>query len=256
MGGHRGGETASRLTVESIGAAFETTTRENNSTFSADWLAEVIREANREVHAAAQADTNLRGMGTTVVSVLIDIDGRAFVSHVGDSRAYLLRDGKFERLTDDHSVGEMQRRGMLTEEEAARHPRRNEILRSVGVDSEVEPETRELELQPGDSLMLCSDGLCGVLNDTRIHATMVDAIAAGGDEENSADELTRIVAGWIAGANDVGGPDNITAQLLRIPKEPRPQAEDPSAGAGSFAAIGVLGVLVAGVAVFAWVLWH
>lgn len=254
MGGHRGGETASRLAVESIGSAFESAPRDDNSVFSAEWLDQALREANREVHAAAQADASLRGMGTTVVSVLIDIDGRAFVSHVGDSRAYLLRDDQFERITEDHSViGEMQRRGMLTEEAAARHPRRNEILRSVGVESEVTPETRELELRPGDSVMLCSDGLCGVLNDEQIHETMHDAIANADDE---ADELRGIVDGWIAGANDRGGPDNITAQLLKIPRQPLSSSDLDTAGAGSFAAIGMLGVLVAGLATFAWILWN
>lgn len=254
MGGHRGGETASRLAVESIGSAFESAPRDDDSVFSADWLDQALREANREVHAAAQADASLRGMGTTVVSVLIDIDGRAFVSHVGDSRAYLLRDDQFERITEDHSViGEMQRRGMLTEEAAARHPRRNEILRSVGVESEVTPETRELELRPGDSVMLCSDGLCGVLTDEQIHETMHDAIAIADDE---ADELRGIVDGWIAGANDRGGPDNITAQLLKIPRQPLSSSDLDPAGAGSFAAIGMLGVLVAGLATFAWILWN
>ena len=176
MGGHRGGETASRLAVETLAAAFEAATRGANSPFSAGWLAETIQRANRDVHAAAEAGPGLRGMGTTLVSVLVDTDGRAFVGHVGDSRAYLLRGETLERVTEDHSVvAEMQRRGMLTEAEAERHPRRNEILRSVGVDTDVEPETRELELRAGDNVILCSDGLCGVLDDGEIYAVIASA---------------------------------------------------------------------------------
>lgn len=250
MGGHRGGETASRLTVEALSTAFETATGDGESPFSSHWLDDAVRATNREVHAAAQANPELGGMGTTVVSVLIDIDGRAFVSHAGDSRLYRIRDGNLERITEDHSVvAEMQRRGLLTEIEAAIHPRRNEIVRSIGSDGEVAPDTTELDLQPGDELLLCSDGLCGVLDDAAIASVLNEGREAGYPAE-------RIVGEWIARANDAGGPDNITAQLLRTPAEPLAVEAAPTKSRGSFASLGMLGVLVIGLVLFAWILWN
>ncbi|MEE3332306.1 MAG: Stp1/IreP family PP2C-type Ser/Thr phosphatase [Myxococcota bacterium] len=250
MGGHLGGETASRLTVEALSSAFETASSDGESPFSSHWLDDAIRAANREVHTAAQANPELRGMGTTVVCVLIDVDGRAFVSHAGDSRLYRARDGNLERITEDHSVvAEMQRRGLLTEIEAAAHPRRNEIVRSVGVGGEVTPDTTELDLQPGDEVLLCSDGLCGVLDDPAIAAVLNEGREAGYP-------AGHIVAEWIARANDAGGPDNITAQLLRTPVEPLTVKPTPTEAGGSFAALGMLGLLVIGLALFAWILWN
>ena len=164
MGGHRGGATASRLAVESL----ERSLAETNE-LSGDWLAAAIRKANREVHGRSEQEPGLRGMGTTLVAVLISPDGRAWVGHVGDSRAYRLRGDTFEALTEDHSVvAEMIRRGVITPTEAIIHPRRNEILRSVGVEADCQPDVAELELAPGDRVLLCSDGLCGVVPDRDI----------------------------------------------------------------------------------------
>lgn len=231
MGGHRGGATASRLTVDELGRAFAAA-----DAVSDRWLDEAIRDANREVHAVAERDPNLVGMGTTVVAVLAVPDGEAWVAHVGDSRAYRLRDGVLEPLTEDHSVvAEMIRRGVLRPEEAATHPRRNEILRSVGVDATVEPEITAVELRPGDRILLCSDGLCGVVPDDEIGAL----IAASSPE--------GAVAAAIEAANELGGPDNITAIVAAV--------EPPGAGSGSSTALGVLVALVAALGWFAFELW-
>jgi protein phosphatase len=236
MGGHRGGATASRLAVEALGAALE---RAENA--SPEWLADAIRTANREVHAAAARDPELRGMGTTLVAVLIDPDGRAWVGHVGDSRAYLARAGHLEPLTEDHSVvAEMIRRGLLTPDEAAIHPRRNEILRSVGIEDDVAPEIRELELAPGDVLLLCSDGLCGVVPDDEIERIVT--------RHPPEDGVERVVEA----ANELGGPDNITAVIARVPEE---LAGARSAGGGSAAALALLVTLVGALGVFAFRLW-
>jgi protein phosphatase len=238
MGGHRGGATASKLAVDSLGAALE-----RAGDVSAAWFASAIRAANGEVHARAEREAELRGMGTTLVAVLVAPNGRAWVGHVGDSRAYRLRDAALEPLTDDHSVvAEMIRRGLLTPDEAAIHPRRNEILRSVGVEAEVEPEVRELALLPGDRLLLCSDGLCGVVPDDELEQLL------------RADTPDESVALAIAAANESGGPDNITAVIAEVPALPGAAAA-AGRGEGSTVALALLAALVVALGAFAFKLW-
>ena len=249
MGGHRGGATASRVTVEVLGEAFEVAPAKRG--LSQAWLSDTLQAANGEVHAAAADDPALRGMGTTVVCALVTPDGAAHVCHVGDSRAYLLREGALTRLTEDHSVvAEMLRRGLLTEEEADVHPRRNEILRSVGVEAEVVPETREIGLLPGDTLLLCSDGLCGVLSDAEI-ASRFDRPGERGLDEIAADLIDE--------ANARGGPDNITVVALRASHEATSEAQTGMAPRseppGSYTALALLAALVGGLALFTWILW-
>ena len=123
MGGHRGGATASRLATETIGEVFAKSTAN-----SPDMLYDAVSAANTRVHQASLEDPELRGMGTTVVTMLFDAEGLAWVAHVGDSRAYRLHSAGIEQITQDHSVvGEMVRRGLITAEEAEVHPRRNEM---------------------------------------------------------------------------------------------------------------------------------
>ena len=145
-------------------------------------------------------------MGTTLVGLLIHSDGRAWVAHVGDSRAYRMRGGRFEALTQDHSVvAELVRSGMLTEEEAESDPRRNEILRSVGVEETVAADISEVTIQPGDRFLLCSDGLTGPVT-----ANEIASVLGRNEPENAVRTL-------IARANEAGGPDNITAIALHYP---------------------------------------
>jgi protein phosphatase len=201
MGGHAGGETASRLAVETVeefvgGSAGDPT-----------WLLRTALEAaNRRVLEQARSDPSLTGMGTTGVALLFQPGGSAWVAHVGDSRAYRLRDGRLEQLTPDHSlVAEFERRGLITAEEARVHPRRNEVLRCIGVDSEVDVDVAPVEVRSGDQYLLCSDGLCGVLTDEEIAAELLRAAP-----EAAARRL-------VDAANERGGPDNITVQIARIP---------------------------------------
>lgn len=214
MGGHRGGATASREAVAAIGRVFvERPVEDPGST-----LAQAIDEANAHVFALAQSDPELAGMGTTVVALLVDGAGRAAVAHVGDSRCYRWRSGRLEALTVDHSVvAEMLRRGVLTAEEAAFHPRRNEILRSVGVLPEVESEVAPIGLEPGDWLLLCSDGLCGVVSDAEIELVLARARSA-----------ERAVEDLVALANESGGPDNVTVQILAVGAGWRPAGSRPT----------------------------
>jgi serine/threonine protein phosphatase PrpC len=234
MGGHRGGATASREALAAIAADF---LADANGERAADLperaapgaadpgerLRRAIESANERVHSMSEEDPGLAGMGTTVVAFLLDAPGRGTVAHVGDSRAYRLRGGRLEALTTDHSVvAEMLRRGVLTAEEAAYHPRRNEILRSVGVLPEVDVEVGAVELAVGDWILLCSDGLCGVVSDAEIEEVLVAAASDPNALETAADDLVAL-------ANDCGGPDNVTVQLLALlpgwPMRPRAAAE-------------------------------
>jgi len=201
MGGHRGGATASRVATETIGEIFEASTADPPET-----LYDALTAANQRVHQLSIDDPELRGMGTTIVSLLFDGDGGVWVAHVGDSRAYRLHGGAIEQITEDHSVvAEMVRRGLITPEEADVHPRRNEILRSVGVEAEVEIDIARVHASPGDHFMLCSDGLTGLVADDEI-AEAVDQLPI----ETAAERL-------VAMANARGGQDNITLQIASLP---------------------------------------
>jgi protein phosphatase len=203
MGGHRGGAVASREAIAAIGASFaDARPAPDASTF----LSRAITEANARVFSLARQDPELAGMGTTVVALLFDPAGRATVAHVGDSRCYRLRHRRLEPLTQDHSVvAEMLQRGVLTPEEAAYHPRRNEILRSVGVLRDVQVEVAPVDVAVGDWFLLCSDGLCGVVSDAEIEEVLV---AAASPED--------AVAALVDLANECGGPDNVTVQILAV----------------------------------------
>jgi PPM family protein phosphatase len=199
MGGARAGEVASRLAVESfapgIGAAADAEVA----------LAGLVREANAHIYERSHRHAEEAGMGTTLTAMYVGPE-EISIAHVGDSRAYRLRDGALERLTEDHSlVDEMIREGRLTPEEALEHPQRSVITRALGNESEVEVDTRSLSGRSGDVYLLCSDGLTTMVDETivetllREHARLRDAGEA-----------------LIAAANDAGGRDNITVVLVRV----------------------------------------
>jgi len=201
MGGHRGGETASRVAVETMGRVFGDAAE---GTTPPDLLRAAFERANAEVHGLARRTPELAGMGTTGVALLLH-DAAAWVGHVGDSRAYRMRGGRLEALTQDHSlVAELQRRGFVTAEEAAVHPRRNEVLRSIGIEPEVEVDLTALAVEPGDRFLLCSDGLCGVVPD--------DEIAPVLSSETPEHAARRLVDLAIAR----GAPDNVTVQVVAV----------------------------------------
>lgn len=204
MGGHRGGSIASRLALEAIEEVFQ-----RGDLSGSELLSEALDVANRRVHDAASNDPGLHGMGTTIVAVLFEdrLDG-AWIAHVGDSRLYRLRGSRVEQLTEDHSaVAELVRRGVITKEEAETHPRRNEILRSLGVLAEVEPSLARIDLREGDQVLLCSDGLSGVLSDDEIAGMLLQA------------EPTEAVRGLVDSVNARGAPDNVTVVIGSIPLE-------------------------------------
>jgi protein phosphatase len=199
MGGHAGGEVASRVAVEAATASFAA-----GGGALAERLRTAIGAANRAVLDAAAANRALAGMGTTAVALALD-DAGACTANVGDSRAYRLRRGLLEQLTRDHSVvAELVRRGQISEDEALMHPRRHEVLRSLGFETELDIDVEPAEIAAGDVFLLCSDGLTGVVDDAEIAALC-------GMRRPS--EAARAL---VEAANARGGPDNITVQVIRV----------------------------------------
>lgn len=202
MGGAQGGEVASRLAVETFEDAYEEQTEQS--------LAEVVAEANHRIYEAA-ASTELRGMGTTAVGLALVSDDDSDRQHlvvvnVGDSRAYLYRDGGLTQLTDDHSVvAELVRDGRITAEEADVHPQRNVITRVLGVYPEVAADLWPIDPVRGDRYLLCSDGLFNEVGDDQMAAVLRRL----GDPSEAAAELVRL-------ANEGGGRDNITVIVLDV----------------------------------------
>ncbi len=200
MGGARAGEVASRLAVAAFREFHEADELEPEAR-----LAAIVQEANRRIYERATADVNASGMGTTITAALVEGDQVA-VGHVGDSRAYLLRESAFEQLTDDHSlVADLMRSGQLTPEEAEAHPQRSVITRALGTDLDVDVDTFSLELRPDDVFLLCSDGLTTMLSDEDIAE-----LVAGRPT------LAEAAKALVSAANRRGGEDNITVVLARV----------------------------------------
>lgn len=196
MGGHRGGDVASALALETIGEA-------TSPEATARGLVDDIKRANKAVLERGESDRDLRGMGTTLTAVLTD-DAKAHVVHVGDSRAYLLRDGSLQQLTEDHTlVQRMVREGRLTEDEAAQHPQRSILTRALGVDEDIPVDELSLDIHPGDRLLLCTDGLTNMVERDRIQ----EILQSDEDPQSACDKL-------IDAANRAGGDDNITVVVL------------------------------------------
>jgi PPM family protein phosphatase len=202
MGGHRAGEVASATALEPIAALDGQHFADPADALAA--LTQAATAANVEVGRRSRTDPELEGMGTTLTALLID-GADAHLVHVGDSRAYLLREGVLVQLTEDHTlVQALIDQGRLTRAEASAHPHRSVITRAIGAGSDVEVDGSTLTLEPGDVLLLCSDGLTGVVDDEQIAAVLTDHGARA-----AVDEL-------IARANAAGGPDNITVLTLAV----------------------------------------
>ncbi len=213
LGGHRAGEVAS-------GIALDTLLAEAPKRADSKSLGRAVRGANRAVIDAAVAGSGRAGMGTTLTAVMVDGPHLAF-AHVGDSRAYLLRQGRLSQLTQDHSmVADMVRAGQLTAEEARFHPQRSVITRALGSDPAMVVDTFDHEAEPGDRLLLCTDGLTTMVDDTVIERLLAEASGPQAAVEVLVDE-----------ANRAGGHDNITAVVIDIGDVPA-SAMAPAAGSG------------------------
>lgn len=207
MGGALGGARASQLTVEAIEQLWKDRRPHSSDLEQIQvWLNEAVSLANRSVFRVAEQDASVRGMGTTVV-VGVQADGNIMqIAHVGDSRAYLVRDGKAVLLTQDHSVvQEMVRAGRLTEEQARINPYKNLITRCLGHDDKVEIDQTPVELKADDWVVLCTDGLPTVLRDEQIGG-LVDTVD---DPEKACEELVKQT---ISG----GAPDNVTVVAVKF----------------------------------------
>lgn len=205
MGGANAGNVASRFAIESfMGVLRLSLKKDMKRSDICDALAEGVQYANRTVYDLARAQPEFRGMGTTIVGGMA-VDNSVTLINVGDSRAYRIGKNGAERLTKDHSyVEEMMRRGKLSEEAARQHPHKNLITRAIGVDPEVDCDLYEVELAEEDTLLLCSDGLTGMVRDEQI-AELVQ----------QAPNITEAVESLISRALENGGADNITVVLFR-----------------------------------------
>jgi serine/threonine protein phosphatase PrpC len=198
MGGAQAGEVASEMAVESFDRGLPDAS-------PADGLVRVIEDANRRIHERSRAEAQRAGMGTTVTAAYVG-ENDVTIAHVGDSRAYVLRNGELERLTRDHSlVGELVARGKLTEEQAETHPQRSVITRALGPEPDVQVDVQVYQARAGDVFMVCSDGLTSMVPEVRVRELL-----------EGADSLEQAGRELIAAANDAGGRDNITVILFRL----------------------------------------
>jgi PPM family protein phosphatase len=199
MGGAKAGEVASATAIEVFQGERE------SSEGGESQLARIVREANRRIHELAVSDESYRGMGTTLTAAKIAGD-EISLAHVGDSRAYLLRDGQLEQLTRDHSlVAELERSGQITPEAAEHHPQRSIITRALGPEPDVQVDTYTLAGRAGDVFLICSDGLTSMISDDELRSIL-----------RSSDSLAEAAESLVRAANQSGGKDNITVVMFRL----------------------------------------
>lgn len=218
MGGHNAGEVASRQAIESMVEFLRDSTSDTTWPFPAssdlshteNRIVMAIKLANRDVCKLSMEHPEYHGMGTTLVGMLLDPSNSATaIGHVGDSRAYLLREGKLEKLTHDHSwVEEQLQRGIITAEEAKNHRWKNVITRALGNKLDVEVEVKSYPVQDGDVFLLCTDGLSGMVEQDVLEHVML-----------SQPDLEECAQSLIRAANDAGGNDNISLILVRVLEE-------------------------------------
>src|SRR3954464_15018631 len=200
MGGAQAGEVASKAAADAFEGELPDGPPERV-------LQETIETANRQIYDLAREDPSRAGMGTTITAAIVNPqDEEISIGHVGDSRAYRLRDGDLERLTRDHSlVEEMRRKGQLTEAQAEEHPQRSIITRALGPERQVQVDLQTIPIRPGDVFLLCSDGLTTMLDEDRISRILQGATS-----------MDAAVRALIDEANRAGGRDNITAIAFKL----------------------------------------
>jgi serine/threonine protein phosphatase PrpC len=210
MGGALAGEVAAGIAVTSLDG-LPVSPRPGD-------LRRAVERANADIRRSASGNAGRAGMGTTVTACMLGDDDRLYVVHVGDSRAYLVRDGQLRRLTDDHSVvAELVRGGALTEEQADRHPQRNVITRALGASEQVSADAFQVPVRAGDVVLLCTDGVSAAIGDAAIR----DALARAGSLEDAALAL-------LAAADAAGGEDNATVVLGRVGDGPPAEVPEPA----------------------------
>ena len=202
MGGAQAGEVASRLAAAALKESRADAGGEHR-------IYDLIQEANRRVYARSSTDPKTSGMGTTITVALVE-NGNVAFGHVGDSRAYLIRDGRMEQVTEDHSlVNELMKSGKLSREEAETHPQRSVITRALGTDPDVDADTFTIEAKVGDVFLLCSDGLTDMVGEREIQELV----------ERNRENLDAALKALVKAANRGGGEDNITVVAFEIAEE-------------------------------------
>jgi serine/threonine protein phosphatase PrpC len=231
MGGHAGGGTASRIAVETIDTELRQVRSSQGSVLEAptplqdspvpEAIRAAVERACMAIYSKAQEDDRLKGMGTTVISLLMK-DEQAFFAHVGDSRAYLVRGDLIQQISEDHSlVNEQIKAGMITPEEAKHSKYKNIITRSVGFEEEVQVDVMGLLSEPGDVFILCSDGLANMMEDTEILEVVRHV------------PLTDVPKTLVDLANERGGDDNITVVAVQVQAESLPDAAAAAVSEGA-----------------------
>src|SRR5206468_2476979 len=215
MGGYNAGEVASGMATTVIvteirqiltNARPYEVDQKNNEEIAAKMIREQVLKANTSIYQAAQSQPQYAGMGTTLV-VCLFYDNRMTVGHLGDSRLYMLRGSKFSQVTRDHSLLQEQiDSGIITAEQAKHAQHKNLVTKALGIDPTVEPEVHEYPTKPGDVYLLCSDGLCDMVDDEDMGMTLQ---ALGGNLKLAAQQLVQM-------ANDNGGRDNVSVILVRV----------------------------------------
>lgn len=214
MGGHRAGDVASKLGTQNFVRYYIKLRKKKNSIM--DSMSQALEKANNVILAKATSDPRKRGMGTTFSAVVISAMN-AYIVHVGDSRIYLLRGDKISQLTTDHTfVGKMLEEGRITADEARDHPQKNILYMSLGARKTFEPEIKkQLDIMESDIFMMCSDGLNNMVGDNTIKEYLLAY-----DTNDAVDELIKL-------ANDNGGTDNITIQVIHVDKTREPAKTEP-----------------------------
>lgn len=204
MGGHQAGDVASKLTISKVESEWQESTLLNTPEEIEKWLQQTIDIVNEYIYQYAQKQADCQGMGTTIV-VAICTNEFVSIGHIGDSRCYMHNIYGFKQLTEDHSlVNELVRYGEISKDDAELHPRKNVLLKALGTEKKVQPDVKTIEWDPGDQLLLCSDGLTNKLADSELVTLLT---------KNSS--LEKKAAEMIALANRRGGEDNISVALIK-----------------------------------------
>ncbi len=210
MGGHKAGEVASNLAISTIIRHYESSKQKilSKEMFIPQFLNESVELANDNLIEEASGDDELKGMGTTVTMCLI-LDDEVYIGHVGDSRAYLLRNGELSQITQDHSlVGELLRIGSITKDEAVNHPKKNIITRALGSNPKINVDVFNRELQNEDKIILCTDGLTNMVTEEKILEILLSS------------EIPSAVCSTLVNiSNEAGGIDNTTIMIIKAKQE-------------------------------------
>ncbi|RPA60714.1 Stp1/IreP family PP2C-type Ser/Thr phosphatase [Aerococcus agrisoli] len=207
MGGHNAGDVASEMAIFHVGHAWEETTGMDDPAMIQEWIQANVQSANAKIYEKANQYQDLAGMGTTIVAaVALEDLNQVILAHIGDSRIYMVKAGQIQQMTRDHSfVQELVDMAMITKEEAATHPQKNIVTRAVGIDPEVATDVDILDFNPGDILLMCSDGLTDMVAEDQVLAILAREYLGVAEK---ADTL-------IAKANENGGRDNVSVLIAQ-----------------------------------------